>query len=230
VKVNQVVQADCREVAKQLVGKVDLVYADILYDKWADVPFGDLIRTLRPGGAFWLQTDQRSVAECKVLLDDLGQGDECWLKFVNWIIWPYDWGGRAKTAFGRKHDDLLYYVRVGGKPTFNAKVVAVDKTVLIRSTKTWKIPTDVWADIGNFYTTSQERIKVGGHCVPWQKPMNLIRRIILSTSKPKDLIFEPYLGTGTACVVAQQEGRRWIGCDTNAMMAKIAQRRLKPEG
>jgi len=84
----------------------------------------------------------------------------------------------------------------------------------------------VWADIGNFYTTDKERIKVNGKCVKWQKPERLLSRIILATTNEGDTVFGPYLGTGTACAVAKKHGRRYIGCDANPKMVEIARRRL----
>ena len=233
MKVNQVVKADCRDVAKQLVGKVDLVYADILYDAPRAVPYEELCLSLKPGGALFIQTDQRSVTCVKGILDRRSHatGKPYYdVTFVNWIIWSYNWGGRAKDKFAAKHDDILYYARVGKSRKFNAKDVSIPKTVMINSKKDWQIPTDVWA--GNFYTTSAERIadpktKRGFR---WQKPEWLLERIILATTDPGDLVFEPYLGTGTACAVAKKLGRRYVGCDIEKQMVTVATKRLRAVG
>lgn len=219
--INNVHHADCLTISQKL-HDVDLIYADILYDEPpSEVVLWSFVSCLRSSGALWIQTDYRSVAKVKDTLDH-----HLDLEFINWCIWNYDWGGRPKDAFGRKHDDLLYYAKVGGKRTFNAKAVAVPKTVMMCSTKKWKIPTDVWTDIGNFYTTDNERIKVGGKNIKWQKPKRLLERIILACTNKNDLVFEPYLGTGTACVVAKELGRDYVGCDTNKVLVKIAKKRL----
>lgn len=209
------------EVASNL-SNIDLIYADILYHSPPPVStYKAFIRCLRSGGALFIQTDYRSVISVRLCLEELG------MVLVNHIIWAYDWGGRAKDSFGKKHDDILYYIKPGGKKTFNAKAVAEKKVVLINSKKDWKIPTDVW--VGNFYTTSKERIKdpKTGKGFIWQKPEWLLERIILAASNKGDIIFEPYLGTGTACAVAKRLGRRYIGCDTNKRMVAVAKRRLK---
>ena len=218
-EIDNVYQEHCGDLSAELSEQIDLIYADIIYDAWEEVPIEALVCTLKPGGALFLQTDYRSIAQAKLTLDKL-------LMFNNWIIWPYDWGGRPKDAFGRKHDDILYYIKPGTKHTFNAEAVSVKKTVMIRSTKDWKIPTDVWADIGNFYTTSKERIRQNGRSIAWQKPEALIERIILVASNRGDIIFEPYLGTGTACAVAKRLGRHFVGCDIRSDMVKIAKKRL----
>jgi len=208
----------------------DLLYADILYkDPPSSATLIGLISCLRPGGAFLLQTDQNSVAKMKILLDNSSYATrkEYRLDYINWIIWSYDWGGRPKDAFGRKHDDILYYAKVGGKRTFNAKAVAIEKTVMMNSKKEWKIPTDVWQ--GNFYTTSPERIKNPNthKGYVWQKPLWLMNRILLACTNPGDLVFEPYAGTATMCVAAMSAGRNYVACDTNPEMVAVATQRLK---
>jgi len=230
---NEIYVANNLVVSESLMGKVDLIYADILYDHVNFDEIDMLVGTLKLGGAIYIQTDYRSVGQVKNRLDMwcIEQPRRLWnkdtaLRFMNWIIWPYNWGGRPKDAFGRKHDDILFYVREGKKHVFNVKDISIPKVVLMRSTKATQIPTDVWLDIGNFYTTSKERVKVNGKNVPWQKPENLLERIILASSKPGQLVYEPYLGTGTACAVAKRLGRQFIGCDLDASMVKLARERL----
>jgi site-specific DNA-methyltransferase (adenine-specific) len=233
LKVDKVYRADCLDVAKKLIKdkiKPDLIYCDIIYKiPPSATTLMTLIACLKPGGAFWLQTDQNSVASMKQLLDSLKDctRKDLRLKYINWIIWSYNWGGRPKDAFSRKHDDLLYFIKVGDKHIFNARAIAVPKMALINSTKSYQIPTDVWQ--GNFYTTSKERIKDfetdKGYL--WQKPEFLLARIIKACTNKKDLVFEPFLGTGTACVVAKKLGRSYIGCDTSNKMYLVATDRLK---
>lgn len=209
-------------VSKRVRNSCNLVYADIIYKEpnWQEL--WKQVYTLVAGGVFVVQTDYNSVAEVKVFLDGVER-----LKFLNWVIWPYDWGGRPKNAFGRKHDDILIYVDIRASHKFNAKDIQVKKVALINSTKTHKIPTDVWSDIGNFYTTSKERVKVNGKCVHWQKPLNLMERLLLAFTDKGDTVYEPYLGTGTMCVAAKSLGRSFIGCDTTSKLVSIAKSRLR---
>jgi site-specific DNA-methyltransferase (adenine-specific) len=48
---------------------------------------------------------------------------------------------------------------------------------------------------------------------PTQKPEELLRAIVLASSNPGDLVIDAFLGSGTTAVVAEQLGRRWLGCD-----------------
>lgn len=63
-----------------------------------------------------------------------------------------------------------------------------------------------------------------GH--PSQKPEKLIEQLILSSSRPNDLVLDPFLGSGTTAVVAERLGRRWIGIETNPNYVAIAEQRL----
>jgi site-specific DNA-methyltransferase (adenine-specific) len=63
-----------------------------------------------------------------------------------------------------------------------------------------------------------------GH--PSQKPEKLIEHLILSSSRPGDLVLDPFLGSGTTAVVAERLERRWIGIEHNADYIRIAEKRL----
>jgi site-specific DNA-methyltransferase (adenine-specific) len=50
---------------------------------------------------------------------------------------------------------------------------------------------------------------------PTQKPEELLRKLVLASSNPGDLVADPFSGSGTTITVAEQLGRRWVGCDCN---------------
>jgi site-specific DNA-methyltransferase (adenine-specific) len=70
------------------------------------------------------------------------------------------------------------------------------------------------------------RVHNGIH--PTQKPEDLTRTLILTCSKPKDLVFIPFAGSGTECAMAAKEGRNFIGYDINLKYCKIAKKRILP--
>ncbi len=73
--------------------KVDLIYADMMYEDLNFDWINPCHALLKETGSIFIQTDYRSVAELKIYLDNLfGKSN-----FQNWIIWPYDWGGRSKS-------------------------------------------------------------------------------------------------------------------------------------
>ena len=67
--------------------------------------------------------------------------------------------------------------------------------------------------------------KKNGHETP--KPLWLLERIVETTSNEGDLVFDPFLGSGTTAVAAQKLGRQFIGCDINAKYVAITKRRLE---
>ncbi len=189
----------------------DLIYADMIYD---DLNFDRWLPrcrdALKTTGSIFVQTDQRSVAPLKLYMDELFGADN----FVNWIIWPYDWGGRPKNAFGRKHDDLLWYAKTGDYKFFANNVQIPKKTTgrgFNPSGRTTKTPTDVWMDIGNFHTMSTERVSG----VEWQKPERLVQRVVEAVTEEGDLVFDPFAGSGTTISVCAKLGRNSVGCEIN---------------
>lgn len=64
---------------------------------------------------------------------------------------------------------------------------------------------------------------------PTQKPLSLLRRLIEASSNPDDLVIDPFCGSGTTLVAAEQAGRRWAGCDDSPLARQVAVPRLEAE-
>ena len=102
-------------------------------------------RILKPHGGLYFHIDYREVHYCKLLLDQLF-GREC---FVNEIIWAYDFGGRAKSRWPAKHDNILFYVKDPKNFIFNTN--AIDREEYMspglvgpEKARRGKLPTDTW--------------------------------------------------------------------------------------
>ncbi|MCK4668451.1 site-specific DNA-methyltransferase [Candidatus Dependentiae bacterium] len=85
----------------------------------------------------------------------------------------------------------------------------------------WKMP----------LVQGRERIKSesGRAAHPTQKPVEMLKRIILASSLPGDIVFDPFAGSGTTLVVAERFKRKWIGVERETKYIKIIQQRLKKE-
>lgn len=81
---------------------------------------------------------------------------------------------------------------------------------------------DVWTDIPPLNSQAQERL---GY--PTQKPLALLERIINSSTRPGDLILDPFCGCGTTIHAAQKLGRQWIGIDVTYLAINLIKRRLR---
>ncbi|HEX7378587.1 MAG TPA: site-specific DNA-methyltransferase, partial [Pirellulales bacterium] len=62
---------------------------------------------------------------------------------------------------------------------------------------------------------------------PTQKPEELLRRLVLAASKEGDLVIDPFSGSGTTLVVAEQLGRKWMGCDLELKYNEWAANRIE---
>lgn len=83
---------------------------------------------------------------------------------------------------------------------------------------------DVWADINRLDAHSDERVGF-----ETQKPLALINRIIEASSEPGDLVLDPFAGSGTTLVAAEQAGRGWVGVDSSLLAGSLSLARVRQE-
>ena len=81
---------------------------------------------------------------------------------------------------------------------------------------------NVWTDVPRIGNTSSERI---GY--PTQKPLALLERIVKTSSHEGDVVLDPFCGCATACVAAENLGRRWIGIDISPKAVELVNMRLQ---
>ncbi|HET9059592.1 MAG TPA: site-specific DNA-methyltransferase [Acidimicrobiales bacterium] len=190
-------------------------YLGFLYERLVEVH-----RALAATGSLYLHLDFHAVHYARVLLDEIF-GPE---RFLNEVIWAYDYGGRARDRWPRKHDNILWYAK-SGKWTFNSD--AVDRIPYMapglvgpEKAARGKLPTDTWW-MTIVPTAGKERT---GY--PTQKPLKLLERIIAASSNPGDLVADFFCGSGTTGVAAARLGRRYLLVDANPDAVSLAQRRL----
>jgi site-specific DNA-methyltransferase (adenine-specific) len=162
--------------------------------------------------------DWRWVHYAKVWLDEKFGRDN----FINELVWSYNYGGRGKDRFPQKHDTILVYTKEQGKHTFNwddidripyaapeLQYVGRSKEDAEKRIAEGQVPTDVWS-MSIVGTASKERL---GY--PNQKPLKLVRRCILASSNPGDLVLDPFAGSGTTGAAAMSCGRSFLMSDTS---------------
>jgi site-specific DNA-methyltransferase (adenine-specific) len=176
-------------------------------------------RVLSPSGSLYFHIDYREVHYCKVMLDEIF-GRQC---FLNEIIWAYDYGARTRRKWPPKHDNILVYVKNPRNYTFN--VDAVDRIPYMapglvgpEKAARGKLPTDTWWHT-IVPTAGGERT---GY--PTQKPLGILRRIILASSNPGDLVLDFFAGSGTTGAACLELDRSFLLVDESeqalAVMAK----------
>ena len=80
----------------------------------------------------------------------------------------------------------------------------------------------IWTDIPRIGNTSKERL---GY--PTQKPLALLERIIKASSKPDDIVLDPFCGCATTCIAAESLQRQWIGIDLSPKAVELVKMRLE---
>lgn len=190
------------------------------YLAWLEEHLVEAHRVLAPHGSLYLHLDFRAAHHARLALDRIF-GRE---RFLNEIVWAYDYGGRPRDRWPRKHDTILWYAR-GDRWTFNRE--AIDRIpymapglVAPEKAERGKLPTDVWW-MTVVPTNGSERT---GY--PTQKPERLLERIVRASSNPGDLVLDFFCGSGTTGVVAKRLGRRFLLADASPDAVRIARRRI----
>jgi site-specific DNA-methyltransferase (adenine-specific) len=178
-------------------------------------------RILAPHGSLYFHIDPRESHYCKVLLDELF-GREC---FLNEVVWAYDYGARTKQRWPAKHDVILVYVRDPRLYHFDASDVSREPYMAPRlqtpeRAARGKLPTDVWWHT-IVPTSSRERT---GY--PTQKPLGILRRIVVASSRPGELVVDWCAGSGTTGVAAAELGRRFLLVDDQEGAIEVMRSRL----
>ena len=199
-------------------------YADIFDDFLAFLAprLEQAYRILAPHGSLYFHIDYREVHYCKVLLDGIFGRDA----FINEIIWAYDYGGKPKSRWPAKHDNILFYARDPGHYTFNVDDIEREPYMapgLVGPEKAarGKLPTDVW---WHTIVATNGAEKMG---YPTQKPLGVINRIVTASSNPGDLVMDFFAGSGTVGESCLRLGRRFILIDDNPQALEVMARRFK---
>ena len=183
--------------------------------------FKEAERVLHPHGSFFLHIDYRAVHYCKVMLDEIFGYDS----FMNEIIWAYDYGGRPKSRWPAKHDNILWYAKTPKHYTFNFDEMdripymapgLVGKEKAARG----KTPTDVW---WHTIVSTNGSEKTG---YPTQKPLGILNRIVKVHSSPGDTLLDFFAGSGTFGEAAALHNRSSILIDDNIPAIRCIMERL----
>lgn len=223
-------------------GTVDLIFADPPYNikkadwddfeshshyvEWCRVWLREAARVLKKTGTLYVCGFSEILADVKVAAMPYFKG-------CRWIIWHYKNKANLGGDWGRSHESIVHF-RKGKEFTFN-----IDDIRIPYGAHTLKYPSHPQAetsqyggngngkprenwmpnpkgakpkDVMDIPTTCNGMGEKTQH--PTQKPEELLRKLMLVSSNPDDLVVDPFSGSGTTLVVAEQLGRRWAGCDS----------------
>jgi len=225
---NKIYNTDCLELMKKIPsGSIDLIFADPPYNlsksnykikfvksggkdlntnkgSWDFTELNDSekftkkwlqasLRILKEGGAIWVAGTYHNIYLVGYLMQKMG------FEILNEVLWHKSDAtpNLSCTRFVADHENFIW-ARKGKKNTFN-----YEKMKELNGGKQMRA---IW---------TRGKTAGGKKIHPTQKPEWLLERIILSTSKEGDLIFDPFMGSGTTAVVAKKLKRRYLGSEIN---------------
>ena len=244
-----ILEGDCISALEKAPAKsVDLVFADPPYnlqlsgelhrpnqsrvdgvdedwDRFADFAAYDAFtrawllavkRVLKPNGTLWVIGSYHNIFRVGAVLQDLG----FWI--LNDIVWRKtnpmpNFRGRR---FANAHETLIW-----ASPSAEAKGYTFNYDALkafnddLQMRSDWVLP----------ICTGEERLKdeAGAKIHPTQKPEALLYRVLLGTTKPGDIVLDPFFGTGTTGAVAKKLGRHFIGVERDRDYIAAARKRIE---
>ena len=244
---NSILDGDCIEVMHSLPeASVDLIFADppynlqlrgdlhrpdnskvdavddawdrfgsfAAYDRFTREWLAAARRLLKPDGAIWVIGSYHNVFRLGAELQNQG----FWI--LNDVVWrksnpmPNFRGKRLTNA----HETLIWASKdESARYTFNYEALkALNEGVQMRSD--WVLP----------ICTGHERLKddKGDKAHPTQKPEALLHRVLVATTKPGDVILDPFFGTGTTGAVAKMLGRDFVGIEREEAYRAVAEARI----
>ena len=201
------------------------------YENYLRSWFGKVCDKLKPDGSLYLCGDWKSTAAMQRVIEESG------LTILNRITWQREKGRGAKTNWKNGMEDIWFAVKDPKNYYFNVEAVMMKRKVIAPyrvdgAAKDWMeteegnfritYPSNFWDDISIPFWSMPENTD---H--PTQKPEKLIAKLILASSQPGDVVFDPFLGSGTTSVVAKKLGRIYCGVELNELYCLFAAKRLQ---
>lgn len=247
---NRVILGDCVTGLRQLPPAfADLIIADPPYNltrlygqgtftrrnpaeyrAWTAEWIAAAVRALKPTGSIYVCIDWESSGLIQQILEQH-------LIIKNRITWKRDKGRGASANWKNNMEDIWFAV-ASENYTFNLEAVKVRKPIIAPyrdqsgQPKDWieqpngesyrmTHPSNIWTDLTVPFWSMPENTP---H--PTQKPEKLIERLLLASSRPGDLVLDPFLGSGTTASVARRLGRDYLGFELDEWYCKLIHKRL----
>ena len=247
VQINKIFTDDCIVGMKALPDScADLVIADPPYNlnkdfgvwkekhrredwlPWSKLWLDEVNRVLKPGGNVFVYGIHRHLCWLQCYMYEIG------LTYRRQIIWHYENGfaGYSSRTLAAHYEPILWFSKGEGYTYIPIREPYKSderlKYKITKNGKEWKpnpegrLAGDVW----NFPTLAGKRFQAEKVKHPTQKPLSISLRIAKHFSNRGDLVVVPFVGSGTECLAAVSEGRRFIGYETNVDFVGIAQKRI----
>jgi modification methylase len=184
------------------------------YDRFTHDWLSAARRSLKDTGSLWVIGSYHNIFRVGAILQDLG----FWI--LNDVVWRKtnpmpNFRGRR---FTNAHETMIWATKSAKQQyTFNYEAMkALNDDLQMRSD--WSMP----------ICAGHERLKDadGQKAHSTQKPEGLLHRVIVASTKPGDVVLDPFFGSGTTGAVAKRLGRHFIGIERDADYVKVARKRI----
>lgn len=204
--------------------------SSVAYEDYLRSWFYPLCDKLAPNGSLYMCGDWRCSSSMQRVIEER-------LTILNRITWQREKGRGAARNWKNSMEDIWFAVKNPKDYVFNLDAVKQRRQVLAPyrqegQSKDWEdtsegrfrttCPSNFWDDITVPFWSMPENTD---H--PTQKPEKLIAKLILASSREGDMVFDPFLGSGTTAVVAKKLGRRYCGIEQNLDYLLLAAKRLQ---
>ena len=205
------------------------------YVEWSMQWLKEAARALKTNGTLYVCGFSEILADLKLPALQFFAG-------CRWLVWHYKNKANMREDWGRSHESILHF-RKSKDFTFNT-----DEVRIPYGNHTTKYPERTQADTSQYGkgkdhiwqphprgAKPRDVLEVPTTCNgmnettphPTQKPEELFRKLVLASSNEGDVVLDPFLGSGTTAVVAEQLKRCWLGCDLSAEYGRWAINRIE---
>lgn len=210
------------------------------YMTWTKKWLAAVQRVLHKHGALWIFSPDEWVSEI-----DMMARHDFKLHKRRHIVWTFTFGVACQKNFSRSHCHLLYFTKNKSKYTFNADAIRVPSARQLvykdkRANSPGKLPDSTWMllreQLEPCMTPDKDTWLVSRICgtfherkkhSPNQIPVQLMERIVLSTSNPGDLVLDPFGGSFSSGVASVRHGRNFIGFDISRKCVEFGRQRVR---
>ncbi|MGZ8249083.1 DNA-methyltransferase [Methylomagnum sp.] len=208
------------------------------YIEWSIRWISQASRVLKPTGSLY-------VCGFSEILADLKHPASHYFKHCRWLVWHYKNKANLGSDWGRSHESIIHFRKS------DATKLNIDDVRVPYGAQTLKYPSHPQAETSAYGKGSgksrenwtphpkgakpKDVIDIPTTCNgmgektphPTQKPEELVRKFVLASSNEGDLVIDPFSGSGTTVVVAEQLNRHWMGCDLEAQYNQWAIERIE---
>ena len=202
------------------------------YKKWMDKWLAEVFISLKPNGTLYICADWNT----SISIPEIASK---YFLLKNRITWEREKGRSSGNNWKNCMEDIWFFTK-SAEYTFNLDAVKIKRPVFAPYKddngvpKDWQedeetdskfrltAPSNLWTDISIPFWSMAENTP---H--PTQKPEKLIAKLILASSNPGDVVFDPFVGSGTTSVTAKKLGRHFVGIEREKEYVAVTEKRLE---